>query len=129
MTSLFAGRARHLGPLLLLAIPLGLAACHPNDPQNTFTANGYVAKQQADLFWLCFWWATAVFIIVQALLLIVMFKFRRRATDGDGLPTQVHGNTRFELGWTILPTLVLVFVGVPSVQTLFDLEDPPQQPL
>jgi cytochrome c oxidase subunit 2 len=127
MTSRIAGGARRFGPLLLPTVLLALAACHPNDPQNTFTANGYVAQRLADLFWVTFWWAVVVFILVQGLLLVAMIKFRRRS-DAE-VPTQVHGNTRFEIGWTILPTLILVAVGVPGVQTLFELEDPPSPPL
>ena len=45
MRSQLAGVVRCLGPFLLLALPLVLAACDPNDPQNTFTANGHVARR------------------------------------------------------------------------------------
>ena len=71
-------------------------------PRTLSPRNGYVAQRLAELFWVTFWWAALVFIIVQGLLLFAMIKFRRRS-DATDVPTQVHGNTRFEIGWTILP--------------------------
>jgi cytochrome c oxidase subunit II len=128
MKALFAGTTRRW---LLLALPLllavGLAACSPEDPQNTMVANGDVSRRLADLWWWVFWWATAVFVLVQGLILYVVFRYRRR--PGHGMPTQTHGHTVFEIGWTIAPTLILVAIGVPSVQALFDLDQPPSTPL
>jgi cytochrome c oxidase subunit 2 len=41
------------------------------------------------------------------------------------MPAQTHGNTRLEVGWTILPTLVLAGVMVPTVGLLWDLARDP----
>ena len=114
---------------LLLAVPLalGLAACSPTDPQNMMMPNGDVAERLADLWWLVFWLATAVFVVVEGILVYTVFRYRRR--PGQPMPTQTHGHTVFELGWTILPTLILVGIGIPSVQALFDLNEPPTTPL
>src|SRR5690606_12094726 len=57
-------------------------------------------------------------------ILFVAWKFRRHRGD-DVLPTQTHGNTKLELGWTILPALLLAGVGGASVLTLLDLEEKP----
>jgi cytochrome c oxidase subunit 2 len=96
--------------------------CSP-DPQNTFAYDGVVSRVVGDLFWLTMWWALAVVIIVFGATFVAIARYRRR--PGHGIPTQVHGNTRFEVTWTILPTLILVLIGVPSVQVLFELTDPP----
>jgi cytochrome c oxidase subunit 2 len=114
---------------LLIAIPiaLALAACSPEDPQNTFATNGYVSEELARLWWIVFWPAVAVFVLVQGLILYVVFRYRRR--PGHPMPVQTHGHTVFELGWTIVPTLILVGIGIPSVMTLFQLEEPPSSPL
>ena len=37
------------------------------------------------------------------------------------IPAQVHGNTRLEIAWTILPTLILAGVAVPTIATIWDL--------
>ncbi len=45
--------------------------------------------------------------------MIVLFRFRQRKGD-DELPRQTHGNTRLEIGWTILPALLLIALAVPD---------------
>ncbi len=40
-------------------------------------------------------------------------------------PSQVHGNTRMELVWTIVPALILAGIAVPTIQTVFDLAETP----
>jgi cytochrome c oxidase subunit 2 len=37
----------------------------------------------------------------------------------------VHGNTRLEIGWTVLPALLLAIIAVPTVATIFDLAENP----
>src|SRR6185295_13509536 len=34
-------------------------------------------------------------------------------------PEQVHGNTRLEILWTIIPAVVLAVIAVPTVRTIF----------
>ena len=34
-----------------------------------------------------------------------------KGDDGEELPTQTHGNLVLELGWTILPAVILAFVA------------------
>ncbi|HZU05490.1 MAG TPA: cytochrome c oxidase subunit II [Chloroflexota bacterium] len=113
-------------PLLAFPLVLALAACSPTDPANTFAYNGDVARVVGELYWFTFWWAAAVFVVVNALLLYAIWRFRRRPEHG--IPPQVHGNTRLEIMWTIVPTLILVAVGVPTIRTLFELEEPPAPP-
>ena len=40
-------------------------------------------------------------------------------------PKQIHGNTRLEIGWTIIPALLLAVIAVPTVGTIFDLAEDP----
>ena len=47
-------------------------------------------------------------------------------TTTAACPPQIHGNTKLEIGWTIVPALLLAGVGVASVLTLLDLEDRPE---
>jgi len=107
------------GTLLLLSV-----ACSPSDPQNTLAATGIVAKKQQDLFWTVMAWATGVFILVEALLVFTLWRFKGRG--GAGEPHQTHGNTRLEIAWTIAPVLVLLTVAVPTVSLLWELAEPPK---
>ena len=110
---------------MLSCVFLGIlfTACYPDNPQSTFDATGPVARSQLTLFWVIFWAAAFVFVVVEGILLYAVFKYRRRPGDGD--PKQTHGNTKLEIGWTILPSLVLVVVAVPTVITIFDNANSP----
>jgi cytochrome c oxidase subunit 2 len=101
-----------------------LAACRQPYPYNTLTPAGPVADKQADLFNIVFWIAVAVFVLVEGALVVAMIRFRSRGAGET--PKQIHGNTRLEVIWTILPALLLAGVAVPTVGTLFDLADVPE---
>ena len=59
----------------------------------------------------------------------IAWKFRDRGDDDDEFPVQLHGKSSFEIGWTLLPALVLAAVGVFTVLTLIDLNKPAPQAL
>jgi cytochrome c oxidase subunit II len=101
-----------------------LAACTQEYPYNSLAPAGPVADKQADLYWLVFWIATGVFVLVEGALLFIMFRFRRRGAQDT--PKQIHGNTRLEIIWTILPALLLAGIAVPTVGTIFDLASRPE---
>jgi cytochrome c oxidase subunit 2 len=54
----------------------------------------------------------------------IAWKFRDDGEDDEQFPVQLHGKTTFEIGWTLLPALVLAGVGVFTVLTLIDLNKP-----
>ncbi len=96
-----------------------LSACAKSLPQDTLSPEGPIARDQAGLFWLVTWIAIAVFILVEGLLVVAMFKFRHR--PWRGVPTQIHGNRRLEIAWTLAPALILGFIAVPTVGSIFEL--------
>ncbi|MFQ5948997.1 MAG: cytochrome c oxidase subunit II, partial [Acidimicrobiia bacterium] len=82
------------------------------------------ARKINDLFWLVFWIATVIFVLVSGVLLYSVIRFRQR--KGRERPVkQIHGNTRLEVVWTIIPAVLLAFVAVPTVLTIFDLRETP----
>ena len=123
---------RHRRTVLRLAALLGLvlvaAGCSGDTPRSTLDPAGPLARSLDNLFNPIFWVATGVFVLVEGLVLYVVLKFRRRPGD-DELPAQTHGNTRLEVGWTILPALVLAVIAVPTVATLFELFEEPEDAL
>lgn len=108
----------HLAFALAAALPLLLAACS-NDPypNTTFTALTDSNRDATSLWNLMIWLGIAVFVLVEALLIYVMVRYRRR--PGDKEPEHVHGNTALELTWTILPAFVLAIIAVPTVQQIW----------
>jgi cytochrome c oxidase subunit 2 len=67
----------------------------------------------------------AIFLIVEGALVVFAVRYRRgrRARTVDG--PQIHGATRLEIIWTILPVLVLVAIGGFVFYKLPGIVDPP----
>ena len=66
---------------------------------------------------------TVVFVMVQGLLLYSIIRFHRQdGDDEDGPP--IRGNTRLEIVWTVVPALVIIFLGILSYQVLVAAERP-----
>jgi cytochrome c oxidase subunit II len=62
-----------------------------------------------------------VFAIVMVLLGFSIWKWRARPGDeSDGAP--IHGNTRLEIAWTVIPTVIVVFLAAISWIVLDDIE-------
>ena len=112
------------GPLVASVglLSLFIGGCE-SGPQDALLPAGPVAAMEVDLYNLIFWIAVGVFIIVEAILLYALFRYRRQG--GDGIPAQVHGNTKLELTWTIIPILILAGVAVPTLSTIASAATPP----
>jgi cytochrome c oxidase subunit 2 len=96
-------KAALLGTVLMTV----LGACTSNAPQDSLNAKGSVARQLNHLFVPVFWIAVAVFVLVGGLVTFCIARFRARSDDEA--PRQIHGNTRLELTWTIMPAGSLPF--------------------
>ena len=104
-------------PLVLALVLLFLTACSGPFPQTVFAPKSDFAAELDGLFWNIFWWAVAVFLIVETLLVIAIARFRARR--GAPAPKPVHGHTLLEIGWTLAPALILVFIAVPTMRSIF----------
>ncbi len=104
-------------PLVLALLLLFLTACSGQFPQSVFAPRSDFSTELAGLFTNIFWWAVAVFVIVEMLLLIAIARFRAR--PGAAHPKPVHGHTALEIGWTLAPALILVFIAVPTMRAIF----------
>jgi len=104
-------------PLVLVAVLLLLTGCSGPFPQSVFAPRSDFATELDGLFWNVFWWAVAVFLIVETLLIVAIARYRAR--PGVGAPKPVHGHTALEIGWTLAPALILVFIAVPTMRTIF----------
>ncbi len=102
---------------LLGAMALGLAACGESYPNSTFNPNSEYNAAIDALWDRLLYLGTAVFIAVEAALVYTIFRYRRR--PGGGVPKQVHGNTTLEIAWTAIPAVILIFVAIPTVRTIF----------
>lgn len=88
---------------------------------------GPVAERIDNLWWLVFWIAAVIFVLVQGAILFISFAYRDR--EGRKEPKQIHGNNKLEVLWTAIPALILAGIAVPTVQTVFDLTERPDNAL
>ena len=105
--------------LALAAAPLA-AAGQGFSPPPPKTPSGEAIK---GLYWFVFAICAVVFVLVESALILFIIRFRRRrGTPADAEGPQIHGNTRLEIIWTLIPALILVgiavvvFVRAPAVE-------------
>ena len=100
-------------------LTLALAACGNQDlPNTTFDPHTEFGRDIDDLWDKLLFWGTIVFVFVEAALIFVVVRYRRR--EGRPEPKHVHGNTTLEIMWTVLPAVILVLIAVPTVRTIFN---------
>ncbi len=117
-------RRRSLLAVLLLAV--GLAACGEAE-QSAMDPAGPYAQEPHDLIIIVMLIALVVFVLVQGLIVFSVWRFRERKDDDGSLPEQVHGNTRLEIIWTVIPALILAGIAVPTVQGIFNQMNEPDE--
>jgi len=99
------------------------AACSGQDPQDTLNPHGHIAAVTKALFYPIFWIAVGVFFFVEGLLVFILVRFRDRS--GGLIPAQIHGNTRLEITWTAIPTLMMIGIAIPTIATLVHVDTTP----
>jgi cytochrome c oxidase subunit 2 len=119
-------RRRYIALVGAVLPVLFLASCAtgPDNNQNTLRPEGKQAKTIQNLFAPIFWIAITVGVAVFIATIFVIIKYR--ATDKNKSPKQVHGNSVLEIGWTILPFVILIGIAVPTVKTIFDMNKAPK---
>jgi len=115
-------RHRSLFILLALAALLLLAVGCSTGKQSTWDPVGPVADKQLELFNVLLWVMVAVFVLVEGALLYAIIRYRARP---GRVPSRTHGNLTLEITWTIIPTILVLGLGIWSVFTLFELDKPP----
>jgi cytochrome c oxidase subunit 2 len=91
-------------------------------PLTTLVANGPASQSILTLVIPVFAIAGVVFVGIMVGVPLIAWKFREKDTDDpEEFPEQVHGRTVLEIGWTILPAIILAGVAVGTVITILDL--------
>ncbi len=109
--------------LLLLLTAIFLVACGQETPQTTLNPQTESARTIYNLSIYLFWLGVGVFVIVESWLLISIFKYRHQ--DDDQLPAQIHGNTKVEIAWTIVPAIIAIFIFVLTFSAIQKIEIKP----
>lgn len=118
--------SRRYVPLLVVGAVL-LAGCTsgfgPKNDQNSLRPDGPASQSILNLFTPWFWVAVVIGLGVVAATFYVALRFRDK--DGTRRPKQTHGNTPLEIGWTIVPALILIVMGVFTVRLIWQLAAKP----
>jgi cytochrome c oxidase subunit 2 len=73
-------------------------------------------------YYVVFGFTAAIFLLVESLLIVFIWKYRSRGRSRAVEGAQVHGHTRLELIWTVFPVVILaiiagvVFYELPKIQ-------------
>jgi cytochrome c oxidase subunit 2 len=115
-------RSRHTIPLTIIAIVVGGASVAV---ALLIDWVPLVASEQGDrledLLWFVIWASIAIFTLVATVLIYSVYAFRAKPGDeSDGPP--IHGNTKLEIVWTLVPTLLLAVMAVWAYIVLADNE-------
>ena len=100
-------------------------------PLNTLDPRGKQSHEIQNLVVPVFIIAGIVFLLVEVGLIWLFARFRRNKDDVDGVdePVQLHGKTPLEIGWTVVPALILAVLAVFNVKTILELDQTSARPL
>jgi cytochrome c oxidase subunit II len=105
---------------LFAAFAIAAVSCNEAHPNTTLLPHSDFGREIDFLWDRLLLLGTIVFILVEGVLIFVIVKYRRR--DNQTIPPQTHGSTKLEITWTLIPALILVFIAVPTVRTIFITE-------
>ena len=79
-----------------------------------------------DAYYLILGFTGAIFVLVEVSLVVFIWKYRSRGRPRSAEGVQVHGNTRLELIWTVIPVVILAAIGVFVFYELPGISDVPE---
>ena len=97
-------------PLTVLATAGAAAASNGGfTPESPHSPN---AHRTLTAYWVVLGFTSAIFLIVEGAIVMFVWKYRRRGRPRTAEGMQVHGNTRLELIWTVIPVVILAVIGI-----------------
>ena len=115
-------RSRHTVPVLVIAVIVGGICVATALLIDWIPEQASEQSERVDmLMWFVVWSSIAIFTLVATVLIYSAWKFRAPPGDeSDGPP--IHGNTKLEIVWTIVPTVLLAVMAVWAYLVLSDNE-------
>ena len=110
--------------LAIFLVQNGEAVVRSFFPPDPVTRQG---REINDLYTVVFIIAAAIFFLVEGLIVWSVIRYRRRPGDTE-LPPQTHGHNLAEVIWTVIPTIIVLFLFLISWQTLNSVEATTPQP-
>jgi cytochrome c oxidase subunit 2 len=111
--------------LVLLATPLQ-ALADTATPESPVSPS---SKAENDVYFAILGVTITIFVLVGGFLLYSAIRFRARPGDDGAVPPQIHGSTQLEIGWTIVPVLILLCLAGYTLAKIPDTQDAPANAL
>ncbi|MGA9393136.1 MAG: cytochrome c oxidase subunit II [Candidatus Sulfotelmatobacter sp.] len=94
----------------------------PLSPTNIFAPASTPAKSIFGLSLFVLAVTAAIFLVVFALLLYAVVKFKRKKNDDGSEPPQVYGSNQVELAWTVIPVLIVVALFMATARVIASVQ-------
>jgi cytochrome c oxidase subunit II len=113
---------------LVVGIVLAFLLAPGAFPPDSATSSGDAIN---EVYWVVLGLAAVIFFLVETALIVFIVRYRRRRPGADVEGPQIHGNTRVEIAWTLLPAVLLLalasytFARIPDVEAKPGAEDDP----
>jgi cytochrome c oxidase subunit 2 len=111
MPSLVRRRLVVVLPALAVALAAAAAASAANGgftPQYAHSPNTHHIN---TAYYVILGFTSVIFVIVETALVAFIWKYRSRGRGREAEGQQVHGHTRLELIWTVVPVVILAIIG------------------
>jgi len=109
--------------LVAALVVAGLAAsAHAADPWHLMPESASAEADEVDgLTYLVLWITGVTFVAVEGLLLVFLFKYKRKPGEKS---KYTHGNHAVEMVWTVTPAAILVFLALYQMNLWLKLKKP-----
>jgi cytochrome c oxidase subunit II len=110
-----------LSAVLTVAL-VGAAAAAANNGLSPVEPESPNAHAIRTTYWVILAVTAVIFVLVEATLIVFIVRFRARRRERDQEAPQIHGATRLETSFTVVPVLILfgimafVFVKLPTIK-------------
>jgi cytochrome aa3-600 menaquinol oxidase subunit II len=114
----------------ILTIATVLTGC---EPLLVLDPKGPQGRTTADVIMISIWTMAIVVIVVIALYVFIVRKYRASNQGEDYEPPHIEGSLKLEILWTAIPILIVAFLSVVTVKSTYEVEAVPkgyeQEPL
>ena len=100
----------------------------PSRVTNIFKPGGSPARAIVDYTVLVLAVCAVIFVIVVALLVYTVARFRHRPGDDGHEPPQVYGSNQIELAWTVIPILIVFVLSLVTARTIAEVQNAVRPP-
>ncbi|WP_277750914.1 cytochrome aa3 quinol oxidase subunit II [Anaerobacillus alkaliphilus] len=109
-------------PLFLLSLVMFLTGCE----MVVFQPEGPQARSILELINFSIVMMLFVIVVVFALFIYIVWKYRETAKNKDYEPEEEKGSIALEITWTVIPLLIVIALTIPTVLVTFAVEDVPK---